>query len=298
MRLVFPISTVFILLVTACQDVVEVDVPTSERRLIVDALIRVDTSNEWIGVKVKVAETSDFFKELSVTSLDNISIDYTIFGDDGSPLRTETSNLIEADKGSGVYEPDTNLPAEQRISTRTVLENPVLFTLNLVHKGRAYTAQTRYVPSTPILDLMQGEKTLFSEDETEVTVTFGDNPDLDNYYVFDFDFDQFLVSEDTFYNGQEFRFSYFYDKNLSPGQEVTISILGADKTFYNYMNSLIAQGEQPQGPFQTPVATVRGNVFELSDLNMGSEENIGPSSEFPLGYFAIVQEFKQTITIQ
>ncbi|GAB5472721.1 MAG: hypothetical protein Mars2KO_08200 [Maribacter sp.] len=300
MRFFYFIRFSFILLSTACQDIIEVEAPTGETRLIIDALIRVDTSKEWIGVEVKAAETNNFFEELSATTLENINITYSTFGNDGSVLNTATSNLIEVDKGSGAYVPNPYLPNEQRISTSTLLqEEDILFMLNIRHKGRNYRGQTRYVPSAPILSLMQGEETLFSKDETEGTVTFGDNPDVDNFYIFDLDFNKFLVSEDAFYNGQEFQFSYFYDKNLNSGQEVTISILGADRTFYNYMDELITQSEQPQGPFQTPVSTVRGNVFDITGLdNINIVDNAERPNDFPLGYFGIVQEFKKTITIQ
>lgn len=300
MRLLYFILLGFIILVTSCQDVIEVEVPTGETRLIIDALMRVDITQEFIGVKVKVTETNNFFEELPVTSLENITIIYSTTREDGLVLSTGTSSLIDLDEGSGVYVPNPNFSTEQRIRTGVLLqEEDVLFTLIIEHKGRKYAGQTRYAPSSPIISLAQGDKTLFSEDETEVIVAFEDDPDIDNFYVFDFDFDQFLVTEDTFYNGQEFEFSYFYDKNIDAGQEITVSILGADRTFYNYMDELITQSEEPQGPFQTPVTTVRGNVFDITGLdNIDIVDNAERPNDFPLGYFAIVQEFKRTLTIE
>ena len=291
---------VFTFGIISCEDVIQVDVPTGETRLIVDALIRVDTTQEWLGLKVKVTETNNFFEELPVTSLETIDVIYTTTREDGLVLNSGVSSLIDLDPGSGIYTPNPNFSTEERISTATVLQGEdVLFTLIIQHKGRKYAAQTRYVPAAQLIRVEQGTETLFSEDETEVVVTFEDNPEIDNFYVFDFDFDEFLVSEDTFFNGQEFKFSYFYDKNLTPGQEVTVSILGADRTFYNYMDELLTQSEAPQGPFQTPVTTVRGNVFDITGLdNINIVDNAGRPNDFPLGYFAIVQEFKSTITIQ
>ena len=294
------ILLVMIALASACEDVIDVDLPTGRPRLIVDALIRVDTTQAFLGVQVKVAETNNFFEEVPVTSLESIIIITTVTRQDGLVLGTEVSNLIDIDPGSGIYTPNPNFSTEQRIGTSAVLQDEdVLFTLILEHKGRKYAAQTRYAPAACLLSLVQGTETLFSDDETEVIVALDDNPEVDNFYIFDFDFDEFLISEDTFYNGQKFKFSYFYDKNLNPGQEVTVSILGADRTFYNYMNQLIEQSEGPQGPFQTPAATVRGNVFDITDLdNREVFDNVAQADVFPLGYFAIVQEFKSTITIQ
>jgi hypothetical protein len=65
------------------------------------------------------------------------------------------------------------------------------------------------------------------------------------------------------------------------------------------MDLLIEQTEGQQGPFQTPVATVRGNVFDVTDLdNIENVDNATQPEVFPLGYFAIVQEFTERITIE
>ena len=108
-----------------------------------------------------------------------------------------------------------------------------------------------------------------------------------------------MVTEDEFYKGQKFEFSYFYDRRFEPGREIDISILGADESFYNYMDQLIEQTEGAQGPFQTPVATVRGNVFDITGIdNRDLFDNAERPQVFPLGYFAIVQEFKKKIVIE
>jgi len=167
------------------------------------------------------------------------------------------------------------------------------------HEGKKYFAQTKYVPTVPIDSIVQGTGTLFDGDETEAIVTFMDNPDRDDFYVFDFDFGEYLVTEDEFYKGQEFQFSYFYDRTFESGTEIEISILGADEEFYNYMDKLIEQGGDLQGPFQTPTATVRGNIFDITGLdNIEIFDNVERPNAFPLGYFAIVQEFKRTLTIE
>lgn len=284
--------------ITSCEDVIDVDLPTGKSRLIVDALMRVDTTQEFIPVQVKVTKTSNFFEEIPVTALENIIIIYETT-EDGIVTSTGTSSLIDLDPGSGIYTPNPNFSTEQRIRTSALENEDVLFTMIIEHEGRKYISQTRYVRSSPFTSLKQGDGTLFSGDETEVKVAFIDNPDNENFYVLDFDFNQFLVTEDSFYNGQEFEFSYFYDNELEPGREIAISVLGADRTFYNYMNQLIEQSEGAQGPFQTPAATIRGNVFDITDLdNQDVFDNVEQADIFPLGYFAIVQEFKSNITIQ
>lgn len=65
------------------------------------------------------------------------------------------------------------------------------------------------------------------------------------------------------------------------------------------MNQLIEQSRIAQGPFQTLVSTVRGNIFDITGLdNIDICDNVERLNDFPLGYFAIVQEFKSTIILE
>ena len=283
-----------------CEDVIEVEVPVEEPRLVVDGLLRVDTTQTYVPVEVRLTQTAGFFDEIQpVTDADQVIIILQTLDEDGLPADTGTRSLTQLEEGSGVYVPDPSFDADQRLLVSTVVENDILFTLVVSWRGRRYAAQTKYVTSVPIDELRLGDGTLFGEDETELIVRFTDNPDRDNFYVFDFGFGNFLASEDTFYKGQEFEFSYFYDEDFEPGTELEVGLLGADRTFFNYMDLLIEQTEGQQGPFQTPVATVRGNVFDVTDLdNIENVDNAAQPEVFPLGYFAIVQEFTERITIE
>ena len=280
------ISLLIVLVFSACEDVIEVDLPENEPRLIIDALIRVDESEPTINIQVKASLSSSFFETTTPASLDEITI---INLDLPSDNNLNARFLTETNPGSGVYEVLSNVGF--------LLEGELL--LQLQFEGQFFLASTRYVPTVPIDNLQQGDDILFDDEDIEVEITFTDDPSRDDFYVFDFDFNEFLVTEDEFFQGQEFKFSYFYDKNLEPGQEVDISILGADREFFNYMDKLIEQGGINPGPFGTPAATVRGNLFNVTELdNIDVFDNVDMPNNFALGYFAVVQEFKQTITIE
>ena len=281
----------------ACEDVIDVDLPDQETRLIVDALIRVDVTQAFLPVEVKLSLTSNFFEENVPTSAENVVIIYeeTV---DNLVVETRSSSLAETSPGSGIYVPNPNFTSDQRIPT-TVLSRDFVYTLYVRHEGRLYIAATKYVPTTPINSIYQGTGTLFDEDETEVVVNFTDDPERNDYYLFDFSFGEYLVTEDDFYQGQEFEFSFFYDQQFFPGTIIEISILGADQTFYNYMDQLIEQSGDTQGPFQTPVSTVRGNIFDVTDLdNIDVFDHVDQPTIFPLGYFAIVQEYTSSLFIE
>ncbi|WP_297704642.1 DUF4249 family protein [uncultured Eudoraea sp.] len=281
----------------ACEDVIDVEIPTEEPRLVVDALIRVDIDEPFIPVEVKLSLSSDFFNDNTPTSAESVMIQYDEY-EDGVIINTLFSNLAELQPGSGIYKPDPDFSSDQRIPT-SILDRNFVFNLLIRHEGRLYLATTEYVPAVPIDSVIQGEGILFNDDETEITVTYTDDPERDSFYLFDFGFNEFLVTEDKFYKGQQFSFSYFYDQIFEPNTEIEIGLMGADQTFFNYMDLLIEQTTNDAGVFASPVATVRGNVLDITDIdNIDVTNNVGQSNVFPLGYFAIVQEYKSSITIE
>lgn len=288
-------------LILSCEDVIDVELPPTESKLVVNAVFRVDVTQQFIPVSLKVTETNGFFEENTITQLDdNATIVYGIPNPDAPEILEGggTSSLAETEPGSGVYEPDPTFDEDQRIGIQFARPDMV-FILFIQHKGSRYAARTPYSPVVPIDNLEQGDETLFSEDDIELLVTITDREEEDNYFVFDFDFNEFLALDDQFIDGQQFEFSYFYDKELQPGDEAEVSILGADLQFFNYMDLLIEQAEGSGGVFETPAATVRGNVFDVTGIdNSEIFDNVERPDNFALGYFAVVQEFKQGIVIE
>ncbi|MBO0329595.1 DUF4249 family protein [[Muricauda] lutisoli] len=287
-----------VLFLGSCEDVVDVDLPEVETRLVVDGLLRVDKSEEFVDVRITMRETSVFFDENQPTQVESAVIGYGVLNDNGLFESLAFSNLTEEAPGTGVYVPDPDFTTDQRIRTAAAEPN-VTFILQVTHKGKQYFAQTKYAPTVPLDNLEQGDDTLFDEEETEIIVTFTDDGDNDNFYVFDFMNSEFQTVEDEFFQGQQFEFSYFYDENLEVGQDITVSILGATEDFYNYMDLILEQTENNGGVFQTPVATVRGNVFDVTGLdNVTVLDNVERPNDYALGYFAVVQEYTATLTIQ
>ncbi|WP_375324734.1 DUF4249 family protein [Flagellimonas sp. GZD32] len=287
----------FVFLVS-CEDVIEVDLPEVETRLVVDGLLRVDTDEEYIDVRLTMRETSNFFEENQPAQVENAVIYYGTLNENNIFESVTTSQLTEEAPGTGVYVPDANFGTDQRIPTNAA-EPGVTFILQFSHEGKRYYAQTQYAPTVPIDNLEQGDSNLFGDDETEVIVTFTDAPNEDNYFVFDFMNNEYQVVEDTFFKGQQFEFSYFYDDQLEAGQEITVSIMGATKEYYDFLGLVLQQTNNNGGVFQTPVATVKGNVFDITEL--GNEEVLPKDAEtngYALGYFGVVQEYTSSLLIE
>ncbi|WP_339723936.1 DUF4249 domain-containing protein [Maribacter stanieri] len=296
----------FLLLLTltlfiSCEDVIDVDLPENETRLIVNGVIRVDETQDYLPVEIRVSKSSSFFENNTIASIKSAIIYYGTPNPDAPEILEGggVSNLAELEPGSGIWVPDPTFDSDQRIRVSSINEGDV-FQLTIETNEERYFATTTYVKSVPIDSLVQGEETLFSGDETEVIVSFTDRGDSDDFYVLDLDFGEFLVTEDEFYQGQTFVFSYFYDNELelNTSSVVDISLLGADEAFYNYMNQIIVQSGGDQGPFQTPAATVRGNIINITGIDNNEVfDNVERTNNFALGYFAIVEEYKDSIEI-
>lgn len=275
-----------LLVFSGCEDVIEVDAPSELPRLSVDALIRIDEGEPVTTAVVNVGLTSSFFGDTQAAELDQITIQNIDYESMGS-LDSNFITFIET--GPGRYEASKN----------TGFFTSGTLNLSIEYDGQRYLASTEYVPAVPIDTLKQGEGDLFTGDETEVLVSFTDDADNDDFYLFDFDFGQYLVTEDEFYQGQTFEFSYFYDEGVKTGREIDITILGVEEPFYNYMNQLIVQSGGDQGPFQTPAATVRGNIINVTNIdNIDSFDNVDVRNNFALGYFAVCQVFSKSIVIE
>ncbi|WP_073176321.1 DUF4249 family protein [Flagellimonas flava] len=260
----------------SCEDVVDVDVPSEDPRLIINSLVRVDPSVNIVNIEVEVSLTDSFFGETPVTNLKQITLAGGVLVDIENP-------------GSGVY---------KGVRSRETLAASEELLLQISWEDKRYYGSTAYVPTVPIDSLQLGTNTLFDEDETELIITITDDPNRNDFYVFDLGFGNFVTLEDQFFQGQQFSFSYFYDEKFEPGQELTISVLGADLEFYNYMNKLLEQTEEDFGVFETPATTVRGNIFDITELdNIDFFDNLKIPNRFPLGYFAVVEEYKKSIVI-
>ncbi|MCG2461067.1 DUF4249 domain-containing protein [Flavobacteriaceae bacterium F89] len=267
----FSICIFCILLLSGCQKVVDVDLPTTDPRLIIDATFSTffDSGKKNVEGAVKLSLTASFYsKELPPVN------DATVYMTD---MDTGDIVIFSESDNPGIYIPPvlSNFPVPNKT-----------YKLSVIYKNETYEGTATMIPTVPIDSLSQGDVTLLN-DETEIIVSFTDEENRSDFYLFDLDFNLFLTTYDQFYQGQKFTFSYFYE-DIEPGKEITVKINGVDEQFYNYMNIVISQsGQNDVGPFPTPPAAVRGNMV-----------NITNPDNYPLGYFAISEAYKMSLIIE
>jgi len=193
------------LIVTGCEDVIDVDVPNGTPKLVIDASLEFTTRDDG-SLDFRLGEDRI-----------NLSLSTPFFNQEKSPVTDATVFLSNTTSNTDLAfqhidaEPGTYIPANGSSLWK------------------------------------------FDGDETEINITFTDNGNRDDFYLFDFDYSLYLPSEDRFYQGQSFNFSYFYE-DMKAGQEITIKILGIEKRYFEYMELLVEQSERTGNPFQTPPA--------------------------------------------
>lgn len=256
------ISLLLIVLFTNCEKVIDVDVPSIEPKLIIDATFEVlfDENPVVANTFVKLSLSADYFDD-TIPPITNASVFLT------NLLDNSIINFTDENE-DGNYEPIISfIPADD-----------VEYELTIIYNNETYKGKATKVKSTPFTDIIQGDETLFSGDEIELKISFTDNVDVDNYYLFNIDTYNFITIEDRFFNGTDYNFSYFYeDENIELPKNIMLKMSGMTKEYYTYFEILVSQGGQNGGgPFQAIPSSLLGNM-----INKTNEEN------FPLGYFHI-----------
>jgi len=273
-KLVYLIAIAFIF--TSCEDVIDLETPTGETRLNIDAHFRVFTQEASIRTtgQIVITETVNFFDEV-IPTVSGANVTITERG-------TGVVHIFEeSEQGSGVYENDDLLFLNNFEET---------YDLTVSVQGEVFTATAQTMPSAPIINIEQGDLELFGEDDLEIIVTISDNPDREDFYLFDFGFSLYEPLEDEFFEGNDFEFSFLYtdddEADTDPGDVLTIINDGIDEQFFDYMELLLEQADGGGAIFSSPPATVRGNI-----VNQANPEN------FAYGYFRVSEAISDQYTI-
>jgi len=273
MKKIYILPIILLLIFSNCEKVIDVDVPSIEPKLIIDASFEVYFDENPISAKsvVKLRESADYFDE-TIPTVTNATVFLT-------NLNNNTIINFEDTNADGDYEPVTDfIPADD-----------IAYELTVIHNNETYKGKATKVKSTRIIDVAQGDSTLFSGNEVEINVKIQDELDIENYYFFDFSNNNFSVLEDRFFDGQEYEVPNFYaEEDIVLPTAVNIRMVGVSKDYFTYLRILISQsGLTGGGPFETVPTSLLGNM-----INTTNENN------FPLGYFHIGETDSFTIFLE
>lgn len=263
------LSTLFF---TNCEEVVEVNLGTAKPQLVISAAIQWVKGTEGNEQVIKLTTTSNYFdNEIPVVSGAKIYI---------TNDNRKTFNFIEILK-TGEYVCTDFEPVINEI-----------YTLTIINKGITYKATETLKSVAPITRLVQNNDGGITKDKIEVKAYFNDPPNQINYYFYNYMYSNqvtgnYSAEEDRFFQGNEF-FSVSYNDDLKPGDQIEIRHSGISENYYNYLTVLISlAGDSGRLPFQTPSATVRGNIVNETNKD-----------DFPLGYFSLSEVDSKKYTIK
>ena len=267
------IACIIVLLsIISCEDVIDVDLPESEPKLIIDASI------DWI--KGTTGNNQAIQLTLSAPYFDN-----NVPPANGAAVKITNSQndefIFTEDNNTGIYRNSVFVP---------VIDET--YALTITYNNETYEATETLKSVSPTIRVEQSKTGGFLGEDYEVKAFTQDPLDEDNYYLLEFSNDiptlpTLDVFKDEFVNGNEI-FAYYSNEELEIGTEIKIKSYGTSSRFYEFMFILLQQtSEGGGGPFETQPATVRGNC-----VNITNKEN------YPLGYFRLSEVDVVTYVIQ
>lgn len=266
MKKIFLYSVIGLIL-TSCEEVIELDLNTAPPRLVIDARLKVNP-NTTEPQTIKLSLTGDFYN-LNTT-----------------PISSAIVQLHDLDNNETfVFPHNSNETGNYTLDFTPSLNTN--YKLVILYNNETFESTVeQLIPTSPIDHLEQGNGTLFQGDEKEVLITITDNESRDDFYIFDFGYNLFLATKDEFYQGNAFTFSYFYD-DLQAGDTANISVYGATEAYFNFMSAIIEQTEEGGDPFKTTPSTIRGNIYNTTNPD-----------NYPLGYFSIGEIYYSSILLE
>lgn len=271
MKIIFPICILILTLFTSCEEVIDVDLNTAPPRLVIDASLKWEKGTPGNSQLIRLSTTTGYFAD-EIPTVSNASVVVT-------DSQNNIFNFIETENGLYICNDFTPVIGES-------------YTLTVIVNGQTYVA-TETLRSVPEIDsITQSEDGGFTGDEREVRVTFTDDGTTDDFYLFSFQspaepFPVYGVQEDRLIQGNQ-SFEAYSDEDLEPGDQMTLYMGGISQRYYNYLRVLLSiSGGGGGSPFQSPPATVRGNIVNTTNAD-----------DYALGYFSVIEIDVETVIIE
>lgn len=267
-KIIIVLCTLFFI---ACEDVVNIELDTAPAKLVIDASLKWDKGTTGNEQTIKLTTTTDFYA--TTIPVASGAVVY---------VRDENANQFDfvETPGTGNYVCTNFIPAINRN-----------YTLTVIYNGQTYTASEKLIAVPTIDSVEQTENGGFTGDEVEVKFYFQDFPNEANFYLINFNASNALlpiidVIDDDFFQGNQM-FAYLAN-DLETDDSIRLQLQGISERYYNYMNVLLGiAGTNGGSPFQTPPATVRGNIINQTNFD-----------NFALGYFSVSETDQQTYIVQ
>lgn len=267
-------------LFASCTEVVDVDVPEAQPRLVIEASLDWEKGTQGNVQTVNLSLSTPYFDNQTLNPVENafVSVVRDVTGDE----------YIFHHQGEGVY--------------LTTIFEPVInesYTLTVEYNGEIYSATETLRPVVDLEDVYQSLDKGSDEDILEVNIDFNDPASDENFYFIKLQAQDNLLPvmfdlSDEFVDGN--LISLYYERvedeeidqtEFEPGDVINIEFYGISEQYYNYIGLLISQYESLGDLFSTIPVELRGNC-----INESVPDN------YAYGYFRLTEVVNTSYTFQ
>jgi hypothetical protein len=279
MKIASKFFILMLVVLSSCEDVIDVDLQEEVPRLVIEASIDWEKGTDGNDQLIKLNMSTPFFETTNITAVTGALVSVT--NDDTGDI------FVFTDAGEGNYTTSDFIP---------VLNNT--YSLEVIQDGETYTASETLIPVAPINEIIQSLEGGFDDEIIDLNVYFDDPAEEENFYfaklLRDGDtFTELNTLSDLFIDGNEV-FIIFEkdgdsdnDEEFLPGDIVNVKLLGISERFYGFMELLLEQYYAGGDPFSSTAAEIRGNC-----VNLTNEAN------YAYGYFRLSEVDAVTYTVE
>lgn len=267
------------MLFVACTEVIDVDVPVAEPRLVIEASIDWEKGTSGNTQTIKLSTSTPYFNENKNNEATNATVNVTD--------KTTNQEFTFVDQQNGEYVCVDFVPVVNHT-----------YSLNINYNEEDYTAEETLMSVTEISRIEQSTEDGFDDEAIELNMYVPDPVDEENYYLVRFHEEGNLLSKlfdvkDEFVNGNEMKF--FIEKlddddtneeEFVAGDLIHLNLYGISEAYFNYIRLLIEQ-TQAGDIFSTIPVAIKGNCINTTTPN-----------NYAFGYFRLTQVVKEDYTIQ
>lgn len=274
MKAFYYIALAFALSLTSCTEIIDIDLPTAEPRLVVEGNLDFNKMGTTDTVFVKLSLTTDYF---------NLEI---------PPVNNARVHLIDKEGNQYLFQ---ELEQTGRYySTEIAKPNDGdSFKLKIEYDNDLYEATETYLSSPEILEIKQTRETFFNDDYYVLRIYYQDVPRANenlNYYYLLFNEPRKrphpVVLSNEYSKGSRMESMFIADKDIKVGEQIELELGQISRNYYDFTLRLSDAINNGGGPFQVPSGQITGNVKNLTT----------PEKE-ALGYFRVIEKQQTTHTI-
>ena len=263
---------------SSCEKVIELDLDTQEKELVVDGAIDWEKGTQGREQKIHLYFTQPYYEQGQ------------------AEYATGASVSVTDNQGNTFLFPETQ-PGNYLCSNFTP-ELGKQYELSILHQGKQYRASDlmREVPLLSEANIEQRNDGGFTRDEIQLTLRFDANPTEENNFILKIKASSDGVSRIYGFDGRFFTDGHFFtqivsrsrDKNekFKPGDTVEISLYRVSENYKDFIRILSNNSSDNAGAFSIP-NWVKGNIVNTENFLKN-----------PLGAFRVAQYSKIIYTIR